>query len=135
MLYVTLRMKTLILLCFCFLTISTFSQTAEDTTVYQVVEQMPEFPGGEDALLKYMSKNLKYPEGDYTCDPGKQIISFIVEKDGSISNIKAIRDTKCKMHDNMVINTIKAMPKWKPGMQNGRPARVQYKIPIIIHLR
>lgn len=128
-------MKTLIFLCFCFFTNSTFSQTGEDTTVYQVVEQMPQFPGGDDALLKYISKNLKYPQGDYSCTPETQHFTFIVEKDGSISNVKAMRETKCKMHDDMVINALKSMPNWKPGMQNGRPARVQYKIPIIIHLR
>jgi len=128
-------MKTFILLCFCFFSISTFSQTAEDTTVYQVVEQMPEFPGGEDALLKYMSKNLKYPQGDYTCDPGKQIISFIVEKDGSLSTIQNKGRSNCKFKADAVIAMVNGMPKWKPGMQNGRPARVQYKIPIIIHLR
>lgn len=107
----------------------------EFDTIFTVVEQMPEFPDGDDALLKYISKNIKYPQGDYSCPPESQYFTFIIEKDGSISNVKAMRESKCKLYDDMLINTLKAMPKWKPGMQNGKPARVQYNLPIKIHAR
>jgi protein TonB len=127
-------MKTFILLCFCFFTISTFSQTAEDTTVYQVVEQMPEFPGGDDALLKWLGKNVKYPSTD--CHNTSTLpITFIIEKDGSISNVGWMRPVSCQYNFDNILSVVKSMPVWKPGMQNGKPARVRYNIPIRFEIR
>lgn len=128
-------MKTLIFIAILIFPFFSFSQTEEDTTVYTVVEKMPEFPGGEEKLYVYLGKEFKVPE----CFLNSRIKSkfyfkFIVEKDGTISNIKELRnDNKnCKTNG---IEILKNMPKWIPGEQRGKKMRVLYTLPIIIHYR
>jgi periplasmic protein TonB len=110
---------------------STFAQQAQkDTTVYTVVEIKPQYPGGDDALMKYLAINISYPQ--VAKDKGIQgtvYVSFIVEKDGSITNIKILRSLGGGC-DEEVIRVVKAMPVWEPGKQAGKPVRVQFLLPV-----
>ncbi|OFQ19130.1 energy transducer TonB [Prevotella sp. HMSC073D09] len=109
--------------------------TATDDKIYEVCEQMPIFEGGDAALLKYLGENLKYP--DKTKDRGVQgrlVIGFIVEKDGSLTDVKVLRPVDIDL-DAEVLRVIKGMPKWIPGRQNGKRVRVRYLLPIHICLQ
>jgi len=115
------------------------AQTRKDTTTddkaYDVCEQMPIFEGGDAALLKYLRENLKYP--DKTKDRGVQgrlVIGFIVEKDGSLTDVKVLRLVDIDL-DAEVLRLVKGMPKWIPGRQNGKRVRVRYLLPIHICLQ
>ena len=102
--------------------------------IFQVVENMPEFPGGDAALMQYLSKNIKYPASAQENNiQGRAIIEFVVNKDGTIVDPKVIKgfDKAC---DNEAMRVIKAMPKWKPGMQRGKPVRVKYTVPVSFRL-
>ena len=116
-------------------TTQTRKDTATDDKVYEVCEQMPIFEGGDAALLKYLGENLKYP--DKTKDRGVQgrlVIGFIVEKDGSLTDVKVLRPVDIDL-DAEVLRVIKGMPKWIPGRQNGKRVRVRYLLPIHICLQ
>ena len=115
------------------------AQTHKDTTtddkVYEVCEQMPIFEDGDAALLKYLRENLKYP--DKTKDRGVQgrlAIGFIVEKDGSLTDVKVLRPVDIDI-DAEVLRVVKGMPKWIPGRHNGQRVRVRYLLPIHICLQ
>ena len=98
--------------------------------VYQIVDKMPEFPGGEKALLNYISENIVYPQSAKDKNiSGRVFVSFVIEKDGSVSDVKVMRgiDEEC---DAEAIRVVKAMPKWKPGMDNGKPVKVSYMLPV-----
>jgi protein TonB len=105
--------------------------------VFAVVEQMPEFPGGSEGLMKYLSNNIKYPsfEADNGIT-GRCVVTFVVEKDGSITDVRVLRGVNggpgC---DKEAIRVVKSMPSWKAGKQNGRSARVQYNLPINFSLK
>lgn len=98
--------------------------------IFQVVEQDPEYPGGVDALYKFIQQNLKYPqlakENNIT---GRVFVTFVVEKDGSVSNVKAARDIGggCGAE---AVRVIKSMPKWTPGKQRGKAVRAAYTLPV-----
>ena len=116
-------------------TTQTRKDTAIDDKVYEVCEQMPIFEGGDAALLKYLRENLKYP--DKTKDRGVQgrlVIGFIVEKDGSLTDVKVLRPVDIDL-DAEVLRLVKGMPKWIPGRQNGKRVRVRYLLPIHICLQ
>lgn len=103
----------------------------KEDVVFLVVEQMPEFPGGEKALRAFLTENVKYPSiakenGIY----GRVICQFIVEKDGSISNVIAAKSSGEISLDREAIRVIKSMPKWKPGRQRNKPVRARYTMPI-----
>ena len=115
------------------------TQTLKDTTtddkIYEVCEQMPIFEGGDAALLKYLRENLKYP--DNTKDRGVQgrlVIGFIVEKDGSLTDVKVLRPVDIDL-DAEVLRLVKGMPKWIPGRHNGQRVRVRHLLPIHICLQ
>lgn len=95
--------------------------------VYEVVEQMPSFPGGQEALMTYINHNIKYPEED--CGQGRVTVSFIVEKDGSITNA-TIRRSVDSAFDREALRVISSMPKWIPGKNNGRKVRVRFNVPV-----
>ena len=103
--------------------------------IFQIVEENPEFPGGESALYKYLNDNLKYPtvarENGIT---GKVYIKFVVEKDGSISRAMIRKDIGggCGAEALRVVN---AMPRWKPGKQRGKAVRSEFTLPVSIELR
>ena len=102
----------------------------EEEPVYTVVEEDPEFPGGIEALYQYLSSNIKYPEkAKAEKITGRVFISFVIEKDGSISNAKVLRCPDEMLCDE-AMRVVKAMPKWKPGRQRGKRVRTQYTLPI-----
>lgn len=106
----------------------------DDAFVYTVVEQMPEFPGGEDALIKYLSKNLNYPDSALRAGvQGKVYISFTVKKDGSITNASVLRGIGAGC-DEEALRVIRNMPEWIPGRQRGREVDVLFTIPIVFKL-
>ena len=108
--------------------------TSEEDTVYQIVEEMPKFPGGEKALMDYVSNNVKYPEEAKNKNiAGRVFVSFVVEKDGSIGEVKVLRGIGGGC-DEESVRVISDMPKWKPGKQKGEAVRVSYQIPIMFKL-
>ena len=126
---------------------------------YEVVEQMPEFPGGMKAMMEYLSNNVKYPvEAQKMGEQGRVIVGFIVEKDGTVSNAKVVKSNKYTMveieKDGTVVKkletsegaaiqeleaealrVVQSMPKWTPGKQKGKPVRVKYNIPVSFRLQ
>ena len=116
-------------------TTQTRKDTATDDKVYEVCEQMPIFEGGDAALLKYLGENLKLPEEDKERGiQGRMVVGFIVEKDGSLTNVKVLRAVDIAI-DAEVLRVVKGMPKWIPGRQNGKRVRVRYLLPIHICLQ
>ena len=102
----------------------------EEPIDFYKVEEKPVFPGGEKAFYKYLSNNIKYPETAMKNKiQGTVWVKFIIEKDGSISNVKVIRDANPDLNKE-ALRVIKSMPNWKPGKQNGKPVRVSYQVPI-----
>ena len=121
------------------------AESAEDTAqfknaestekMYVVVEQMPAFPGGDAALMKYLSENIKYPEAaEKAGEQGRVVVNFIVEKDGAISNVNVVRSVTPTL-DAEAVRVIKAMPKWVPGKQDGQFVRVKYNVPVSFRLQ
>jgi protein TonB len=105
-----------------------------DDEVFVVVEEQAEFPGGLDSMYAYIQKNLKYPEkAKAEGIEGRVFVSFIIEKDGSISNVKILRGIGGGCEE-AVVEMIKNMPKWKPGKQRGKPVRFQFTLPIKFEL-
>jgi len=101
-----------------------------EVEVFQFVEEMPEFPGGETALMEFIAKNVVYPkEAQENGISGKVFIQFVVMKDGKISNIKVLRGIDPSL-DAEAVNVIKKLPLWKPGKQKGKPVNVSYTVPI-----
>ena len=102
---------------------------------FDVVEQMPQFPGGPEALMQFLSQNVKYPKEAYEKNvQGRVIASFVVEKDGSITEA-VIRKSIDPLLDAEALRVIGSMPKWEPGMQNGEAVRVKYTVPITFRLQ
>ena len=101
-----------------------------DDEFFMVVENMPEFPGGDLGLMKYIQKNVKYPPiaKEYNIT-GKEYVSFIVDKSGSVTNAKIVRGVD-KNLDAEALRVVKSLPKYKPGKQRGKPVRVMFTIPI-----
>ena len=115
------------------------AQTHKDTTaddkVYKVCEQMPTYEGGDAALMKYIGENLKYPEETKERGlQGRVVVGFIIEKDGSLTDVKVLRPVDIDL-DAEVLRLVKGMPKWIPGRQNGKRVRVRYLLPIHICLQ
>jgi len=100
----------------------------EDNTVYSAVEVRPDFPGGSQKFYEFVSKNYRAPEEDVK---GKVYVQFVVEKDGTLTDIKVMRDLGYGTGAE-AIRVLKKSPRWKPGVQNGRPVRVLYSLPISI---
>jgi TonB family protein len=99
-------------------------------SVFTVVEEMPKFPGGEKALINYLAKNIKYPDkAKKDKVQGRVFVSFVVEKDGSIGDVKVLRGIGGGC-DEESIRVVQNMPNWTPGMQRGKAVRVAYNLPI-----
>lgn len=98
--------------------------------IYEVVEQMPSFPGGQSAMMRYINENLRYPEEAEQSDVvGRAVVSFIVEPDGALSDIEITRSLD-PAFDRMALLVVQGMPRWVPGKQDGKPVRVRYNIPV-----
>lgn len=101
-----------------------------DEQVFFIVEDMPEFPGGDDALRKYIANKVKYPEDAVKNGiQGKVYVTFVVSKDGSVANAKVVRGVDSSL-DQEALRVIRELPKWKPGYQKGVPVNVSYTVPI-----
>lgn len=107
-----------------------------DNPIFEVVEDMPEFPGGGmPALMEYLNKNIKYPAAAIEKGTqGRVTVQFIVEKDGSITNAKTLRGVDQEL-DKEAIRVISTMPKWKPGTQRGKAVRVRFTVPVMFRLQ
>lgn len=110
-------------------------RNSTDKEVYEVVENMPEFPdGGMPGLMKYLSANIRYPEAAHKAGTqGRVTVQFVVGKDGSIGDVKVIRGVDPTL-DAEAIRVISGMPKWKPGTQKGEPVNVKYTVPVMFRL-
>ena len=103
--------------------------------VYEKAEVMPEFPGGEQAMMKFVAENVQYPEEAKEKEiSGRVLVGFIVEKDGSVNEVKIVRGIGGGC-DEEAVRVVKAMPKWKPGKQKGKPVRVHYTLPLTFKLQ
>ena len=108
----------------------------EEEVIFVVVESMPEFPGGQQALFKYLSENVKYPViAQENGIQGRVICQFVVNKDGSIVDIEVVRSGGDPSLDKEAVRVIKSMPKWKPGKQRGKAVRVKYTVPVNFKLQ
>lgn len=106
-----------------------------DGDVFLSVEENPEFPGGPAKLLEYIQKNLEYPEAARENEiQGRVFVGFIVEEDGSVSNVKILRGIGYGC-DEEAIRLVNSLPKFKPGKQRGKPIRVHYTLPIVFKLK
>ena len=107
----------------------------EETKVFDVVEQMPEFPGGPAALMKWLSDNIKYPAvAEENGIQGRVVCTFVVERDGSVTDVQVARSIDPSL-DKEAIRVLKKMPKWIPGRQNGSAVRVKYTVPVTFKLQ
>ena len=116
--------------------VTVVEEEPEEQTIFEVVEQMPEFPnGGMAGLMQFLSKNIKYPTiAQENGTQGRVTIQFVVNKDGSIVDAKVIRGVDPYL-DKEALRVIGTMPKWKPGMQRGKPVRVKYTVPVMFRLQ
>ena len=122
----------MLVLLFSFMTST--AQTKKNNMVFDVVEVMPQFPGGQIAMLQYLMKNIKYPEQAMKEGiQGRVAVSFIVEKDGSISDVKPVLSVHPLLNKEAV-RVVKSMPKWSPGKHNGKPVRVRFNLPVMFKL-
>ena len=113
----------------------TTKKSGANNKVYVVVEQMPSFPGGDSALLKYLFENIKYPMSALKAQKqGRVMVRFTVEKDGAITNVKVARSVTPSL-DAEAVRAIKSMPKWSPGKQGGEFVRVKYNVPVTFKLK
>ena len=110
-------------------------QQVEENKVFDVVEQMPSFPGGMGALMSWLGQNIKYPViAAENGVQGRVIVQFVVEKDGSITDVKVAKSVDPSL-DKEAARVVSAMPKWTPGKQNGSAVRVKYTVPVTFKLQ
>ena len=108
--------------------------TPNDEPAFDVVEEMPQFPGGASALLEFLSKNIRYPKEAFEANKqGRVLATFVVEKDGSISETKVVKSVESSL-DEEAIRVLNSMPNWTPGKQGGKAVRVKYTVPINFRL-
>lgn len=108
----------------------------EENVIFMRAEQQPDFPGGREALMKYLAQNVKYPViAQENGIQGKSICQFTVNKDGSIVDVEVVRSAGDPSLDKEAVRVIKSMPSWKPGMQRGKPVRVKYTLQVVFRLQ
>lgn len=124
---------------------TTVDNSKQDTTAPTLVitadtamnksEVMPEFPGGTESMMKFLVENIKYPkEAMDKGIAGRVFVEFVVEQDGSLSDVKVLRSVD-PILDNEAVRIVKTMPKWKPGTEGGKTVRVKYVLPIVFRLQ
>ncbi len=114
----------------------TQQEVVSDNRTFVVVERMPEFPGGQQEMMKFIAENINYPAiAQKKGIQGRAICQFIIDKDGSVTETTVIRSAGHPALDNEAIRVINSMPAWKPGMQKGKPVRVKYTLPINFGLK
>ena len=111
------------------------NKKAANDKVLEKAEVMPEYPGGEQAMMKFVADNVKYPQDARDKEiSGRVLVSFVVEKDGSIGDVKVVKGIGGGC-DEEAVRVVNAMPNWKPGMDKGKPVRVSYMMPITFKLQ
>lgn len=106
-----------------------------EAEIFVIVEQLPSFPGGEEAFTKFLGDNIVYPQRAREAGiEGRVTVGFVVETDGRITNVKVLR-SKAAVLDEEAVRVVKLMPKWNPGKQRGKAVRVQYQVPITFALQ
>lgn len=107
----------------------------EEEEIFQVVESDPQFPGGAEAMYRYVSQNMRYPQlARENGISGRVYVTFVVEKDGSLSGVRVLRDIGGGC-GHEAVRIVKSMPRWIPGKQRGKNVRVQYNLPVNFSLR
>ena len=107
----------------------------EETKVFDVVEVMPSFPGGQAALFEWLSKNIKYPVvAEENGVQGRVIVTFVVERNGSITDVQVVKSVDPSL-DKEAVRVVKAMPHWIPGKQNGSAVRMKFTVPVTFRLQ
>ena len=110
-------------------------EDVEEQQIFQVVEEMPEFPGGMSECMKFLGKNIKYPTiSQENGVQGRVIVQFVVNRDGSIVDPVVVRGVDPYL-DKEALRVISSMPKWKPGKQRGKAVRVKYTVPVTFRLQ
>ena len=134
-------MKKLVLMSlmavFCLTTVSAQKTVVsqKNDQIFDVVEQMPEYPGGMQALFEFLKENIKYPEDAQKQKvEGRVLAKFVIETDGSISDIEVVKNAFPSL-DAEAVRVIQAMPNWTPGKQKGQAVRVKYVVPINFNLK
>ena len=133
-------MKKLILMFLmagCFLMTANAQKTVVSQTnqkVFDTVEQMPEYPGGMQAMIEFLQANMKYPEDAAKQKvEGRVMVQFVVETDGSVSDVHVAKQVFPSL-DAEAIRVVQAMPKWTPGKEKGKVVRVKYNLPIVFRM-
>ena len=110
-------------------------EEVEEQQIFQVVEEMPEFPGGMGECMKFLGKNIKYPQiSQENGVQGRVIVQFVVNQDGSIVDPQVVRGVDPYL-DKEALRVISMMPKWKPGKQRGKAVRVKFTVPVMFRLQ
>ena len=110
------------------------SQKEQKPEVFMVVENMPEYPGGNEAMIAFFAKNMKYPaDVQKNKVQGRVLVTFVVERDGTITDVQVAKPTFPSLDDE-AMRLVKKMPKWKPGTQRGVPVRVKFTLPVVFKL-
>lgn len=110
-------------------------EEVEEEKIFTIVEQMPSFPGGESAMMKYLANNIKYPPIAKDAGiEGTVYVTFVVDENGNVKDVKVLRSIGGGT-DEEAIRVVQNMPKWSPGKQRGKPVKVQYNLPIRFTLR
>ena len=110
-------------------------EEVEEEQIFQVVEEMPEFPGGQAECMKWLGKNMKYPQiSQENGVQGRVIVQFVVNSDGSIVDAQVVRGVDPYL-DKEALRVIGLMPKWKPGKQRGKAVRVKFTLPVMFRLQ
>lgn len=124
------------LICFLFMmALPMNAQSESSTKVYDAVDEMPSFPGGLNGLMTFLAQNMVYPvTAQENGVQGRVTVSFVVETDGSITDVKVARSVDPSL-DREAMRVVKAMPKWTPGKKDGKPVRVKYTTPVVFRLQ
>ena len=108
---------------------------AEDNDTYEVVEEMPKYPGGTEAMMAFIGQHLQYPSVSIENRvQGRVVVQFVIEKDGTPTDFKVIRNVDPYL-DKEAIRVLSLMPKWTPGRQRGVPVKVRYTVPVTFRLQ
>ncbi len=111
------------------------AEECEDVPCFFILEEMPEFPGGDEALKKFIAENIKYPpEAAESCISGRVYVSFVIDTEGNVCEVKVVRGVYPAL-DSEAIRVVKSMPQWKPGKQRGKAVRCAYTIPVSFVLK
>ncbi|MBQ8449690.1 MAG: energy transducer TonB [Bacteroidaceae bacterium] len=111
-------------------------EVVEEEQIYQVVEQQPEFPGGMQALMKFLRDNIQYPRiSRENNSQGKTYVNFVVNTDGSIQDVEVMKSSGDVYLDKEALRVVKTMPKWNPGKQAGKAVRVRFTLPVSFRLQ